>query len=211
MSSCTGLHLWPKTGGIVDRCIGNCPCLRNHPTSKHQHLPLTDNGVDDLTKSSQKNFGGQFQLFCVSTDRKNLLGGKIMPTAANKRSCPRFRVPGATLSYRDEICQVMSLGRGGLAFSTNSRPKPGQKLSVLLTFSPEHAPIQLRGQVIYCIPNPNESNRYIIGLGFAPFSTRRGHNSPESYRILGQLEHTNNPRRAHSINRPNPAPPAANP
>jgi Tfp pilus assembly protein PilZ len=134
-----------------------------------------------------------------------------MPTAANKRSCPRFQVPGASISFRDETFQLVSLGRGGLAFSTNDRLKPGQKLSVLLTFSGNRAPIQLHGQAIYCMPDPKESNRYTVGISFAPFSTRRDHNSPVSYRILRQLEHTNTARRARSAHSSDASLPGANP
>jgi hypothetical protein len=134
-----------------------------------------------------------------------------MSTAANKRSCPRFQVPGASISYRDETFQLVSLGRGGLAFLSNNRLKPGQRLSVLLTFSADRAPIQLRGQAIYCIQDPKDSDRYTIGVSFAPFSSRRGHNSPESYRIIRQLEHTNMAQRTRSINRSNSSPPVANP
>jgi len=160
---------------------------------------------------SQKS-GGQFQFICVLiVIGKNPLGGKLMPTPTNKRSYPRFQVPGAVLSYKEKTCQLVSLGRGGLAFSTDNHLKPGAKLSVLLTFSAKHAPIQLQGQAVYCIPNPKVSNHYTIGISFAPFSTRRGHNSPESSKVLRQLEYANIGRRANSIHRHTPSLPAANP
>ncbi len=133
-----------------------------------------------------------------------------MSTVANRRSCPRFRVPGATLSYRDETCEVVSLSRGGLAFLRNDRLRAGQKLSVLLTFSLGHDPIQLHGQSIYCNQNPKEGNCYTIGISFAPFSKRPGHNSPESLRILRQLERAYTQQGAHSIHWTNPSIPAAN-
>lgn len=134
-----------------------------------------------------------------------------MSTPTPKRSYPRFQVPGAVLSYKEKTCQLVNLSRSGLAFSTNNRLKSGQKVSVLLTFSAEHAPIQLQGRVIYCIADPKVSNRNTVGISFTPFSVGRGYNSPDSYKVLKQLEYTNIERCTHSIHRSNPSSRTANP
>jgi len=132
-----------------------------------------------------------------------------MPEPSHKRVHSRFEVPGAFISYKEAICNLVSLGKGGLAFSTENHFRPGRKLSVLLTYSVKQAPIQLHGRVVYCISKPGRSNRYTVGISFAPFSAGRGNNSPESYEVIQRLEDTNIERRPHSIHRCNPSLPAA--
>lgn len=124
-----------------------------------------------------------------------------MPDAANKRAHTRFLVPGAMLSYEKETCPVVNLARGGLGFTTNRSIKPGQKLSVLLTYSEKDAPIQLHGQAVYCVPNPGKGNPYTVGISFAPFAAGAGNNLPEFYRILEQLELRSAAERSRPVRR----------
>jgi Tfp pilus assembly protein PilZ len=116
----------------------------------------------------------------------------------SKRSYPRFQVPGATISYKDQIHPLVNLGRGGLSFLAKEPLKLGREVSFHLMLSKKKDPIHLRGSVVYCIPSPVVNNHHNIGIRFASFTASRGANSPEIPKILEQLE---NAHVDHSLRR----------
>jgi Tfp pilus assembly protein PilZ len=119
-----------------------------------------------------------------------------------RRSCERFYVPGANLSYTihrfllpeknnsGELCPLLTLAKGGASFLTDKRIGRGRKLSLLLNPSAEGEHIQLEGKVVYCLPAPITSHRFQVGVAFAPFSPEKGHNSRKALRALDRLEKT---------------------
>ena len=124
------------------------------------------------------------------------IGGPNISRTDSTRRYARFRVPGATVYFRlrgflkykvDEICPVLDLSRGGMAFATNSRVKPGKKLSIFLECSDRDARIELRGQVVYCLPHPGMDYQYHIGFAFDPFAGK-GSNSAGSWEALAEIE-----------------------
>jgi hypothetical protein len=118
----------------------------------------------------------------------------------NDRKSSRFAIPGATISTEkstsgsgsgDPLCErmpVVDISRGGMAFLTNDPPKLS-KISLLLTYAENEDPLRLEGKVAYFVSCGVGLNyRFRVGVEFAPFSTRKGHNSPASLIRLQKLE-----------------------
>ena len=108
----------------------------------------------------------------------------------------RFWVPKATVSFSlrrfldgkiDMTCPVLDLSKGGMAFASQSRIKPGKELLIFLACPDLDPPIEVRGQVIYCLPHPGMEHRYHIGFAFAPF-VGMGSNSRDAWEALMELE-----------------------
>ena len=63
-----------------------------------------------------------------------------------------------------------NISSGGLAFSSPTQQKPGQRLAMRIVLFPSHLCIQPRARVIYCRERPeaNAEHRYRIGVEFEP-------------------------------------------
>ena len=117
-----------------------------------------------------------------------------------QRVVRRFIVPGATV-----CCQVRrpglsrpdfsmpsplaSLSRIGLAFLCDNPPKPGSRVSVLLTSAQDEVQLQLESTAVGAVPSNIPGYRYHAAVQFQPFTTGRG-NSPEALEIIRKLEKT---------------------
>jgi hypothetical protein len=118
-----------------------------------------------------------------------------MPEPDKDRQYLRFQVHDMTLSYElhgsshqpfNETCPILNLSKGGLGFKTDNQLKPGQKLTVVLTY--KEALIRLQAQVIHCISHPRIGQRHHVGVKFEPFAASNGCNSLEALDVLDQLE-----------------------
>ncbi len=118
-----------------------------------------------------------------------------------KRTCLRFRIPGATIGYKkdkpfmkkgedyiEEFCPVLDISRGGIRFLTQEILKYESKVSLKINIPGETSPMTLRGIVRWYSPNPGKSYKYQIGVQFLPYSEKKGQNNPASLTKITALE-----------------------
>lgn len=117
-----------------------------------------------------------------------------------KRTCFRFEIPGATLSYKktgffstspyyeDEDCPILDLSLGGLRFLTQKNLKVNTKLSIKVSYHEKDGSFHLGGKVKWTISNPGFSYKYQVGVQFNPYGDREGLNSPEEFAKIKTLE-----------------------
>jgi len=117
-----------------------------------------------------------------------------------KRTCNRFKIPGATLSYKktgffstspkyeDEYCPILDLSLGGLRFLTQKNLKVNSKLSMKVSYHEKDGSFYLSGKVQWTIANPGFSYKFQVGVQFDPYGDREGLNSPEEYSKIKNLE-----------------------
>lgn len=117
-----------------------------------------------------------------------------------KRTCSRFEIPGATLSYKktgffstspnyeDEYCPILDLSLGGLRFLTQNNLKVNSKLSMKVSYHEKDGTFYLLGKVQWTISNPGFSYKYQVGVQFNPYGDREGLNGSEEYSKIKSLE-----------------------
>jgi hypothetical protein len=117
-----------------------------------------------------------------------------------RRLCRRFKIPGATVSYRrerlfsaksgvdEEFCPVLELSRGGLRFLTRKPLKFKSKIWLQLSIPGERVPLDLRGRVRWSTVNAGKSYKYQAGVQFNPYGLEKGQNVPQSLTKLVALE-----------------------
>jgi hypothetical protein len=129
-----------------------------------------------------------------------------MKTAKNsiypseKRISQRFKIPGATVSYRkkrwlfkkksldEEFCPLQDLSRGGLRFACRRRLKSGTRLYLRLSIPGERAPLLLLGQVRWSSTSNNETFPYQTGIQFNIYGKKKGQNYPGNLVKIISLE-----------------------
>jgi hypothetical protein len=131
-----------------------------------------------------------------------------------RRSCERFRVPGATACYRkssslipkkdfsEEFCPIIDLSRGGLRFLGQKQVKAGQKLLLEVTIPGDRSPLILFGTVRWIGFNPGKSYKYQVGAQLNPYGEKKGQNSAETLARLTALEEEFLAKRAAASNKP---------
>lgn len=117
-----------------------------------------------------------------------------------KRTCSRFEIPGATLSYKktgffstspdyeDEYCPILDLSLGGLRFLTQKNLKVNSKLNIKVSYNENEGSFHLGGKVKWTISNPGFSYKYQVGIQFNPYGDKEGLNSPEELAKIKTLE-----------------------
>ncbi len=107
-----------------------------------------------------------------------------------RRLCQRFKVPGATLSYRretlfspenryaEEFCPVLDVSRGGVRFLTQKALKFKSKVALQISIPGERVPLNLRGRVRWSSFNAGKSYKYQAGVQFNPYGEEKGQNYP---------------------------------
>jgi hypothetical protein len=106
-----------------------------------------------------------------------------------KRTCVRFKVPGATVSYRtekvfhpssdiyeEEFCPVRNLSRGGILFICRKKLKPETKIQLKLSLPGERLPLKLKGIVLRITASPGKNDEYKVGTQFSPYGEKKGQN-----------------------------------
>lgn len=119
-----------------------------------------------------------------------------------RRTCERFVIPGATVSYKvhgffkshqpfpSDLYPIADLCKGGLCFMTDTPLKENKEVSLLIRVSEKENPISLEGKIMYVSLNTSISYRYRVGVQFKPFGTNEGFNALESLNRLDELEKT---------------------
>jgi hypothetical protein len=117
-----------------------------------------------------------------------------------RRLCQRFKITGATISYRrerlfsskarrdEEFCPVLDLSRGGVRFLTQKPLKFKCKVSLQLSIPGERIPLDLKGRVRWSTFNAGKSYKYQAGVQFNPYGLERGQNPPQALTKLVGLE-----------------------
>lgn len=108
-----------------------------------------------------------------------------------RRTCLRFEIPGATISYKldsllpssqgkygEEFCPVLDISRGGLRFLSQKNFKLNQRLHLKISVPGERIPLTLKGRVRWAATNPGKSFKYQIGVQFSPYGEKKGQNYP---------------------------------
>lgn len=108
-----------------------------------------------------------------------------------RRTCLRFEIPGATISYKldsllttgqgkygEEFCPVLDISRGGLRFLCQKNFKLNQKIHMKISVPGERIPLTLKGRVRWSAANPGKSFNYQVGVQFSPYGEKKGQNYP---------------------------------
>jgi len=107
-----------------------------------------------------------------------------------RRTCIRFEIPGATLSYKkdkallpetkygEEFCPILDISRGGLRFLTQENLKINSNTTLKISLPGERVPLVMKGQVRWAAINAGKSYKYQIGVQFNPYGEKKGQNYP---------------------------------
>lgn len=115
-------------------------------------------------------------------------------TTIERRSCPRFSVAGATLSWVDPAqphrtgaeCALQDLSRGGVRFSTPGPAPRGTLLELQLQLPDADDALKLRGRVVWTRLSSGQFHE--VGVEFAPYGDGPGANAMSALERLVELE-----------------------
>lgn len=107
-----------------------------------------------------------------------------------RRSCLRFKTPGATVNYQkkaflftksgfiEEFCPVLDISRGGIRFLTQNALKPNTDVSLKISVPGEKIPFTMKGMVKWSTLSEGKSYRYQVGVQFNPYGEKKDQNLP---------------------------------
>ena len=117
-----------------------------------------------------------------------------------RRLCQRFKISGATISYRkekllssktkidEEFCLVLDLSRGGVSFLTQKPLKFKSKVTLQLSIPGDRIPLSLKGRVRWSTFNAGKSYKYQAGVQFNPYGLEKNQNVPQALTKIVALE-----------------------
>ena len=114
-----------------------------------------------------------------------------------RRAHDRFSIPGATVSwinngkknFPEESTPLSDISMSGLSLLTNNPPEENSDICIRINFPKEPGQLKLYGSTVYSIfRGPGLTYEYRVGVKLSPFSETEGDNSPESQKVLAQLE-----------------------
>ena len=117
-----------------------------------------------------------------------------------RRLCQRFKISGATVSYRkekllssktkidEEFCPVLDLSRGGVRFLTQKPLKFKAKVVLQISVPGERIPLSLKGHIRWSSFNPGKSYKYQAGVQFNAYGEKKDQNYPGSLVKIIALE-----------------------
>jgi len=99
-----------------------------------------------------------------------------------KRTCIRFQIPGATVSYEfkehvEEFSPLVDMSRGGLKFIGKKPPEIHAEVTLNISIPGERIPFILHGKVQW-ISYVEAKDQYFIGVQFNPYGEKQGENYP---------------------------------
>jgi len=99
-----------------------------------------------------------------------------------KRTCIRFQIPGATVSYQfkehvEEFSPLGDISRGGLKFLGKKPPEINSEVTLNISIPGERIPLTLHGKVQW-ISYVEAKDQYFIGVQFNPYGEKQGENYP---------------------------------
>jgi hypothetical protein len=117
-----------------------------------------------------------------------------------RRLCQRFKIPGATISYKkekllfapkafnEEFCPVLDISRGGVRFLTQKTLKNGMRIVLQISIPGERIPLNLKGHVRWSSFNAGKSYRFQAGVQFNAYGEKKDQNYPGSLVKIIALE-----------------------
>ena len=117
-----------------------------------------------------------------------------------RRLCQRFKISGATVSYRkekllssktkidEEFCPVLDLIRGVVRFLTQKPLKFKSKVTLQLSIPGDRIPLSLKGRVRWSTFNAGKSYKYQAGVQFSPYGLEKNQNVPQALTKIVALE-----------------------
>ena len=99
-----------------------------------------------------------------------------------KRTCIRFQIPGATVSYQfkehvEEFSPLVDISRGGLKFIGKKPPEINTEVTLNISIPGERIPLTMKGKVQW-ISYVEAKDQYFIGVEFNPYGEKQGENYP---------------------------------
>jgi len=99
---------------------------------------------------------------------------------AAKRTCIRFAIPGATISYElednaEEFSPLIDISRGGVKFLGKNPLNINADISLKISVPGERIPLTLHGKVRW-ISFIEGKDQYQVGVQFNPYGEKEGHN-----------------------------------
>ena len=99
-----------------------------------------------------------------------------------KRTCIRFQIPGATVSYQfkehvEEFSLLVDISRGGLKFIGKKPPEMNTEVTLNISIPGERIPLTMKGKVQW-ISYVEAKDQYFIGVQFNPYGEKQGENYP---------------------------------
>jgi Tfp pilus assembly protein PilZ len=111
--------------------------------------------------------------------------------ALEKRTCARFRIPGATVAYRrdkslfkrsseygGEFLPMLDISRGGIRFLSAEAVPLDTHLHLSIQVPGDPSPLKMDGIVRWSAPNIGQSFKHQIGVQFSPYGDKKGMNYP---------------------------------
>lgn len=108
-----------------------------------------------------------------------------------RRTCLRFEIPGATISYKiskllpaaldkyeEEFCPMLDISRGGLRFQANHKLDIESKLFIHISVPGERVPLVLNGRVRWVTSTDVPGFEYQIGVQFNAYGEKKDQNYP---------------------------------
>lgn len=117
-----------------------------------------------------------------------------------KRTCTRFHVPGATLTYKNkpaflkkesylpDNCPVLDLSPGGAKFLCSQRLEPGKDIVIKLNVPETDKEYEILATIRWISKNPEQSYRYQTGVSFRAYGSRKNNNPVQILSFLKELE-----------------------
>jgi hypothetical protein len=116
-----------------------------------------------------------------------------------RRSCVRFKIPGATVDYQrktilpkpgfiEEFCPLLDISRGGIRFLAQKPLKPETEVSVKISIPGERIPFTMKGLVMWSASAVAKTYNYQIGVKFHPYGDKKEENLPQNMVKIMALE-----------------------
>jgi Tfp pilus assembly protein PilZ len=109
--------------------------------------------------------------------------------AEGRRTCERFKIPGATVSFtitkspsskkkhEEEFCPILDISRGGLKFAGSEPTEMNADITLKISIPGETIPLTFRGKVLWLSAIEGQ-DKYKIGVQFNPYGEKEGQNYP---------------------------------
>ena len=108
-----------------------------------------------------------------------------------RRTCLRFEIPGAMISYKvskflpaaldkyeEEFCPLLDISRGGLRYQANHKIDIGAKLIMHISVPGERVPLVLHGRARWVTSGEGSGFAYQIGVQFNAYGEKKDQNYP---------------------------------
>ena len=111
---------------------------------------------------------------------------------AAKRTCIRFAIPGATISFEfkdgaEEFSPLVDISRGGVKFLGKNPLEINADITLKISVPGERVPFILHGKVRW-ISIIEGKDQYQVVVQFNPYGEKEGHNYPGNLLKIISLE-----------------------